>query len=150
MKEMLGAELDKVFEELGINAKKTYELKNKNGDYCEIYQVWELSDEDYINLCNISEENWKDNCGWWRGSKGSNMGSVNKRYNINKHYIYAWDGIYRNNNKNYYKDRKYNNLLQYFCDEIGASTEKNICALAIDLAKQNNMTMSELFKKYQG
>ena len=27
--------------------------------------------------------------------------------------------------------------------------ETNICALATDLAKQNNMAMTELFKKYK-
>jgi len=47
-------------------------------------------------------------------------------------------------------DREYNNLLEYFCDEIGASMEKHICALAVDLAMINGITMGELFRKYQG
>lgn len=46
--------------------------------------------------------------------------------------------------------REYSDLLTYFCEEIGASTEKNVCALAVDLAKQNNLTLAELFKKYLG
>lgn len=40
--------------------------------------------------------------------------------------------------------------IAYLCDEIGASTEKNVCACTVDLAQQNNMTLSELFKKYLG
>jgi hypothetical protein len=149
MKEILGAELDKAFEELNLYGKKTYELKNKHCDYCEIYQVWELPDEDYDKLCSISDKDWKEDWGWWRGASGSNMGFVNKRYNINNHYIKAWDGYKRENN-DYPWCRQYKNLLQYFCDEIGASTEKNVCAVAVDLARQNGMTMSELFRKYQG
>ena len=42
------------------------------------------------------------------------------------------------------------NLLSYLCDEVGASTFKNVCALTIDLAKYNNMKLSELFEIYQG
>lgn len=160
MIEILGAELDKVFEELKISAKKTYELKNKSWEYCEIYQVWEISDEDFIKLCSMTEDEWKDDWGWWRSSEGSNMGSVNHRYNINNHYIYAWDGYSReefelenkklSSNDKWFRDRKYKNLLEYLCDEIGVSTEKNVTAVAIDLAKQNNISMGELFKKYQG
>jgi hypothetical protein len=157
MKEILGGELDQAIIDLNINAKKTYQAKNNTTDF---EQVWELSDEDYEKICNIKEEDWKDNWGWWRSAIGSNMGSVNHRYNINHHYIKAWDGIQRINfeeenkelfsNDKWFSERKYNNLLNYFCDEIGASTEKNVCALAIDLAEQNNMTMGELFNKYQG
>jgi hypothetical protein len=148
MIEILGAELDQAFLDLGIVANKTYQIKNKNWEYCEDYQVWKLSDEDYEKLCNITEEEWKNKYGWWRGAKCSNMGNVNKRYNINNHYIWAWDGFKRNI-KNYSWDRKYNNLLQYFCDEIGVSTETNVCSVAVDLAAQNNMTMAELFSEYQ-
>jgi len=147
MKEILGGELDQTFIDLNINAKKTYQAKDNTTDF---EQVWELLDEDYEKICNIEEDDWKDNWGWWRGAIGSNMGSVYRRYNINGYYIYAWDGVYRENHKDYYQDRKYQNLLQYFCDEIGASTEKNVCALAVDLAEQNNITMGELFNKYQG
>lgn len=66
MKEILGAELDKAFEELNINATKTYEAKNIRYKYQEIYQVWELSDDDFELICNMVEEDWKDNWGWWR------------------------------------------------------------------------------------
>lgn len=152
MKEILGGELDKAFEELGMNAKKAYETKG--------YQVWKISDEDFEKICSMKKEDWKDNWGWWRSVEGSNMGSVNARYNINHRYIQAWDGYSRVElieesktlqiSDRYWNERKYNDLLEYFCDEIGASQPKNVCALAFDLAAQNNMTMAELFTKYQG
>jgi hypothetical protein len=77
------------------------------------------------------------------------------RYNINHHYITAWDGIQREDylkkkNNKYFRERKYENLLEYFCNEIGVSQEKNVCALSIDLARKNNITMGKLFMKYQG
>jgi hypothetical protein len=150
MIEILGAELDIAFEELKMNVLKTYEIINKPWDYCETYQVWELSEEDFEKICSIPDNEWKDNWGWWRYAKGSNLGSVGHRYNINGHYISAWDGYKRENTKDYPWNREYKTLLQYFCNEIGVSTEKNVCAVAVDLAEQNGITMAELFKKYQG
>jgi len=88
------------------------------------------------------------------------MTSGLRRYNINHHYINAWDGYHREENEKENKTlpvddrcidlRKYDNLLQYFEYEIGATTEKNVTALAVDLAKYNNMNLGELFIKYQG
>jgi hypothetical protein len=160
MKEILGAELDLAFKELNINALKTYEIKNFPWEYSEVYQVWELSEEDFKRICEIPNNEWKDDWGWWRFVEGSNLGGVDSRYNINNHYIYAWDGVSRINfeeeNKNckpedrWFRDRKYKTLLNYFCEEIGASTERNVCAVAVDIAKQNGIKMSELFIKYQG
>lgn len=46
--------------------------------------------------------------------------------------------------------REYPDIITYLCDEIGASTEKNVCACTVDLARQNNMTLSQLLKKYLG
>lgn len=160
MKEILGANLDKAFVELGIEAKKTYQAKKLHHDFQEEYQVWELSDEDFTRLDNVSNDEWNDDWGWWRWSNGSNLGSVGQRYNINGHYIVAWDGCRREDNEEENKTlppdgrwtmpRKYSHLTEYFCEEIGASTEKNVTALAIDLARQNGIKLCELFEKYQG
>lgn len=46
--------------------------------------------------------------------------------------------------------REYKDIIDYFNNEIGVSTEKNICALSIHLAQINDLTLSELFKKYLG
>ena len=46
--------------------------------------------------------------------------------------------------------REYSDIISYLCEEIGVSTEKNVCACAIDLAQQNSMSLSALFKKYLG
>lgn len=44
------------------------------------------------------------------------------------------------------KSRAHTDLLFYLNDEIGTSTEKNVCALTVDLARINGVTLSELFK----
>lgn len=160
MKEILGAELDLAFKELGIPAIKTYESEKLHYSYQEKFQVWEMSDEDYERICNLDDSDWKDDWGWWRGAEGSNMiGAPMRRYNINGHYIIAWDDRHADREEENKKlkpddrwpmERKYDYLTQYYCDEIGASTEGNITALSVDLARHNNIKMSELFRKYQG
>lgn len=156
-----------------MSAMCTYHYHPPKDNYREEYQVWLLSDEDFQNLCAVDEAEWQEDWGWWRHALGSNMGGVDHEYIINGEKIRAWDGyprtmFYENNcaecsdRKDKLCDaseqdqiecsseRKYSDLLEYFCEEIGASTEKNVCALAIDLAKQNDMKLSELFKKYLG
>lgn len=152
-----GLGLEKAFEELSISAHKTYE---GNTYFDDKTQIWKLSNEDYDKLCEIKEEDWKDDWGWWRGAIGSNMCSQIKRYSINHHYMLGWDGYKREEmekeNKSlspkdrYYEPRKYETLLRYIVNEIGASTEKNVCAICVDLARINNITMGELFRGYQG
>lgn len=156
MKEILGGDLERAFVDLNIIAKKTYEGSTLLDDKT---QVWELSDEDHIILCNMSEGDWKDEWGWWRSAVGSNMCNPISRFNVNHHYIQAWDGQGRldllEENKSvkpderYWEERKYDNLLQYLGSEIGASQPRNVCALVVDLAAINNMTIGELFNKYQ-
>ncbi len=151
MKEILGGSLENAFRELSINAVKTYE---GNTHLSSLTQVWEVEDEDFDKLCEIKEEDWEYEWGWWRGAEGSNVNNPLSRFNINNHYITAWDGYGRlyamSERDGMYRDRKYSDLLEYFCDEIGASTEKNVCAVAVDLAKINNIKLGELFRKYQG
>lgn len=155
MKEILGQQLDVAIRELGISATKTYE-ELTNSDYK--HQVWEVKDKDFEILCNIDEDSWKSEWGWWRHSEGSNMDNSLSEFYINNQKITAWDGTSRietnkeaeDEDDEYLFEREYSNLLEYFCDEMGASQPRNICALAVDLAKINNMTMSELFQVYQG
>ena len=167
MKEILGNNLEQFFN-TEINGECTY----KGADY----EVWEVSDKVFNSICNMSEEKFEELAGedaWWRGAEGSNQGVPDSKYIINGAEIIAWDGYPRCEYYNdYCKDcedrmdgaceasdediesccgkRKYNTLSNYLCDEMGASQPRNVCALAVDLAKYNNMTMGELFAKYEG
>lgn len=154
MKEILGGDLDLAFKELNINAIKTYE---GNTHLDDVTQIWEVQNEDFEKLCNMSEDDWKYEWGWWRSAEGSNVCNPLSTFIINKEKITAWDDDNRleadkaeDEDDKYLFDREYSNLLEYFCDEIGASQPRNVCALAVDLANINNIKLSELFKKYQG
>lgn len=166
MAEILGGgALYKAFRELGIEATRTYKGKDKPH-----YQVWELSKDDVKRLEYATE--WKDEWGWWRYAKGSNMGTPFSFFTVNDRELIAWDGpkredlrddwddepdaekaSYHYSFKEYEEDQyphKYESLLTYMCEELGASMERNVCALAVDLARANGLTMAKLFELYEG
>lgn len=73
------------------------------------------------------------------------LGGANKKLLINGKGIFAWESPVGK-----YTQYRYKDLLTYLCDCLGVSTPKNVCACAVDLAKYNNMSLGELFSKYQG
>jgi hypothetical protein len=172
----------KEFGRLNINPKCTWIGKNNVDGEMRVYEVseeefnilcyddelWRFKHDSYVvseyekrkeEIDNYPNDTWTNSA--WRSAESSNMTNEMSRFNINHHYILAWDGDSRlealeevNGNPNHpdycYQDRKYDNLLEYFCDEIGVGQPRNVCALAVHLAEENNMTMGELFSKYQG
>ena len=162
---LAGGGIKTAFKELGIEATKTYHDKKE-----PYYQIWELEKADMHKMEEVTE--WPDHWGWWRYAKGSNMGTAYSIFTINDHKLIAWDGAVREDLRDEWNDEpdeekaayhysyreyeeirmphKYDTLLNYFCDEIGASMESNICALAVDLARWNGMTMAGLFETFQG
>lgn len=166
MQEILAENLQPLFDNTSLTGKKTY-----SG---ELYEVWEVSDEDFKLMCEIDEEEFERLCpeGMWRSAIGSNMGRPDVEYKFKDKTILAWDGNSRSDYGAECKEcpdrksgtcdgteddfnecfgaREYSGLLEYLCNELGASQPKNVCALAVDLAKYNNMTMGELFTKYEG
>lgn len=164
--EILGGNgLHRAFKELGIKATRTYRRSEKPH-----YEVWELSKEDLKKLEYTDE--WKDEWGWWRFANGSNMGTPFDFFQVNSKELIAWDGpqredlrydwanesddekaMYHNSFKEYQEEHyphSYSNLLEYMCNELGASVERNVCALAVDLARANGLTMAKLFELYEG
>lgn len=137
MKEILGQHLHVFFDGSTIPAKCTYQ-----GDD---YEVWEVSDSDFEVMRDIDEGHWEDiypEC-WWRYCTGCNIDSIpTHKLMVNGEEITGW--------KNMKGKTKYSSLSEYLLKEFWASSEKNVCALAVDLAKHNNMTLGELFTKYEG
>lgn len=173
MKEILGSNLETAFKELNINAKKTFQT-NRSSDFA---QVWELSDEDFKKICDIPDGDWKDDWGWWRWSDGSNISwnqthiikingvEINTYYdesNLNEYVEYYLEDEYiaqfdneddaRNQLVSDYFNEEcdYRTFTQYCSEQWGASTEKNVAAIAIETARLNNISLGELFNKYQG
>ena len=169
MIEILGGNLASLFENAKLNGVCTYKgIPKKEFDIT--YEVWEVYEKDFKILCDMTEEMFESYCpnGWWRYSKGSIMGFPCNEFTINNHSILAWDGYSREHWEKdcrmclnpcggthedweyCYGGREYSTITEYLCEELGASTEKNVCALLTDLAKYNNMKMSELMRKYEG
>lgn len=168
--EILGDKMHKVFKEHGIDYKKTYSKRcNPKKDYDPHYEVYEISQNDMRKLDGIFEmPDWS----WWRWCKGSNMGTPFEFFSINGKDIIAWAGTRREQLRDLWDDepgeekaayhysyreyendimpRKYDTLTEYMGEELGASTEKNVCALAVDLARANGMTVAKLFEVYEG
>ena len=164
--EILGGNgLHRAFKELGIKATRTYRRSEKPR-----YEIWELSKDDLKQLEYTAE--WKDEWGWWRYAKGSNMGTPFDFFTVNGKELIAWDGPKREDLRYDWSDESdeekaayhysfkeyeetqyphvYDNLLTYMAEELGASVERNVCALAVDLARANGMTMAKLFEVYEG
>lgn len=138
---LAGDGIEQAFKDLDIVFERTY-FKVYDMEPLEYsLGVYELSEEDFkYKLDVVSDDDWKDEWGWWRQSEGSNMGPIDDTLTINKHKIYAW---YEGNGF-----RKYNSLIEYFNDHLNISSESNICHLSMDLAKRNNLTLGQLFSRF--
>lgn len=141
---------------LGNNLKLFFDLIDKNFNQADIthagnrYEVWEVSDELHEEMCNMTEEQFVKLAGedaWWRSSDGSNLWAEDIiEFEVNGKNMIGWDSPIYSRKKRY----KYKTLSEYLCECIGASQPKNVCACAMDLAKFNDMTMGELFSRFEG
>lgn len=116
---------------------------------------------------NKSPMIWKDHWGWWRYATGCTLEDVEPTIYafINNNELKVWyssdkmaldikdwieDGDPEpfNNLMGYWiaEHSRYPDLFRYCIDMWGVSTEKNITAVAVGLAKLNNMKLSDLFK----
>lgn len=141
-----------MIEILGKNLKQFFDTIDNPPNDAEItyagdrYEVWEVSDELFVKICDMSEEVFVEIAGedaWWRNSDGSILGVPDTKFTINGEDMIGW------NTKGEYENFQYANLSGYLCYGVGASQPKNVCACAMDLAKYNNMSMGELFEKYE-
>ena len=166
---LAGDGIEYAFDELSINATRTYQGDNDKIPY---YEVWELSRNEFDKLAAIKEEDWKNDYGWYRYATGSVMWDTDAIFTVNNHEMVAWKGGRRLDLYDSWRDEpeeekaafyhsfqeyermympyKFTCLTEYLCTEMGASTATNVCALSVDLAKANGITLAELFKTYEG
>lgn len=175
MAEIIGEHMMLVFEWLHIFPKNTY--CGAIGCWPH-FEVWELSESELDKLIktfdfDIGDEDWNSIVSddtWWRYAKGSNLGTPNEEFIIKDKPILAWRSEakvddfkimwdeFSAEERSEYKDfedfcsvwipKRYNDVLEYFCEEFGVSTETNVCALVTDLAKYNNTSIADIFKNY--
>ncbi len=137
---------------LGNNLKRFFDTIDSEYNNADItyagnrYEVWEVSDDLFKRMCDMSEDEFVELAGeeaWWRSCTGSNLGFPDTKFKVNGKTLLGWN--WRDKER-----KKYENLSDYLCECVGASTEKNVCACSVDLAKYNHITMAELFDKYEG
>ncbi|EKS4345091.1 hypothetical protein QB607_003095 [Clostridium botulinum] len=145
MKEILTmGDVTKDFKRLGVEVRQTYKGED--------YGVCEVTDAEFKILYNEPEDMegyWED--GGWSYYESSNQAEVNYILKVNNQKLKCW---YNPLEDEFEDDEpyipEYYNLLEYLCDHMGCSKPSNVCVLTKDLAKYNNMKLSELFKRYQG
>ena len=122
--------IGKVLEENNIQFTTTY---------CGDYNVVEIDKGDLAALDGFILEN---NNAWWWYSKGARTGSACDFIRVNGVDLIGWFG-------NAHKE-SYDTVLDYLNDEIGVTSDEDICDYAVSLSKVNGMTLSKLFSVYGG
>lgn len=146
---------DKIMEILGHDLGKFFDLVDPEYTdavlqyHSDTYQVWEITKRVHDIMCKLTDEQFSAMAGedaWWRSATGCVLGVPGTEYEVNGEGLIGWESpIYDD-----YDRTKFSKLTEYLCRCIGASTEKNVCACCVGLAKYNNITMAELFEKYEG
>lgn len=143
MKEILAENLKPFFDNSNLQGKCTYQG--------ERYEVWEVSDATFKIMCNMEEDEFTQLCpdGMWRSAEGSNMGAPDIIIHVGENQMLGWSALWDEDEEDEEPEIYVSNLTKYFCYYMGASQPRNVCALAVDLAKYNHMTLGELFNKYE-
>lgn len=153
------------FARLGISPRLAFDGRT---DIDGRISVWECSPEELAALSaepdtEEVETYWWDAQACWRYATGANIGMCNGPVWINGQELI---GGYSEARAEYDAEDaaeamecgddppapsvpEFDTLLEYFCDEIGASSERNVAAVAAEMARENRITMGELFTRCQ-
>lgn len=161
MKEILAwGDISKELERLNISPKKAWSNRD--------ISVYQLTEEELKTMSD--DENWSDNFLAWRYSEGSNLPAPNYPIIINGYEITAWpsdcgcnlcadceewEGCFPDGEayRRYCSNETppdYNNLIAYINEAKDYYALSSITHLSVDLAHYNDMTLVQLFEKYQG
>ena len=119
--------IEKILKDNNIAFNKTY-----SGDK---YKVIEVDKKDAKVLSNSVLEG-----AWCKFSNGAG-GSLCDIFTVNGQMLGRWS----NGN-----DYTYDTLCDYMSDELGVTDNDDVCDYAAGLARANGMTMSKLFRFYEG
>lgn len=119
--------IEKVLKDNNINFKKTY-----SGDK---YKIIEVDKKDAKYLSNSILEG-----AWCKFSNGAG-GSACDIFTVNGQMLIGWSNGHNDS---------YDTLSDYMKDELGVTDDNDVCDYAAGLARANGMTMSKLFRFYEG
>lgn len=142
MVQIIGINLDLAMEELDVKADKKFQAEP---DHIGVsLQVWELSDEDFAFICNINDEDWLEEHGWWINGGCNHPKDQVTLATINGKKLKA----FVEEPSDYDIIFEYVNLSDYFDSHIGISKYNNIAYYIHSLAELNEMTKSDFMKKF--
>ncbi len=101
----------------------------------EKYKVIEVDKKDAKQLSNSIMEG-----AWCKFSNGAG-GSACDIFTVNGQMLIGWSNGHNDS---------YDTLSDYMKDELGVTDDNDVCDYAAGLAKANGMTMSKLFRFYEG
>lgn len=119
--------IEKVLRDRNIPFKKTY-----SGDK---YKVIEVNKKDAKELSNSMLDG-----AWCKFSNGAG-GSACDIFTVNGQMLIGWSNGHNDS---------YDTLSDYMKDELGVTDDNDVCDYAAGLARANGMTMSRLFRFYEG
>lgn len=119
--------IEKALKDSNIPFKKTY-----SGDK---YKVIEVDKKDAKVLSNSVLEG-----AWCKFSNGAG-GSACDIFTVNGQILIGWSNGHNDS---------YDTLSDYMKDELGVTDDNDVCDYAAGLARANGMTMSKLFRFYEG
>lgn len=125
------------FERLGVKAENTYKGNNK-------YKVYSINNDNFYKLCNDISDYPE---GVWMNVDNLGLGIYDDLLEVNGEELWAWY-TQKSENENFIP--KFKNLFDYISKELELSDEWQICQALNDLARLNNLKLSELLNKYQG
>ena len=119
--------IEKVLKDNNINFKKTY-----SGDKYKVIEV-DKKDAKYLSNCILEGA-------WCKFSNGAG-GSACDIFTVNGQMLIGWSNGHNDS---------YDTLSDYMKDELGVTDDNDVCDYAAGLARANGMTMSKLFRFYEG
>ena len=139
MIEILCREIEEDFKRLKINSDCMYGSNN-----C-VYKVYRLDNLNFYKLCNDDLESRQT--GLWLNVDNYGLGSWNSIANINNTSCFCWllDEV-----EDSEEFPKFTNVLEYIEKALHVKSDWKVCQILNDLAKLNNMSLSEFLKTYQG
>lgn len=142
MREIVGQNIEKACQALGVNA--VLEGRANFGRYgvCDVYQV---DDEDYWRLRNVNGEDWLDDWGWWR--HGRCIYDIQNAplvvYIVNGRAMVGYERLHKNG-------EPYEDFISWCRWAMNVSSFKSLVCFATSLAKHNDMTLVEFMRTFQG
>ena len=119
--------IEKILKDNNIAFNKTY-----SGDK---YKVIEVDKKDAKQFSNSIMEG-----AWCKFSNGAG-GSACDIFTVNGQMLIGWSNGHNDT---------YDTLSDYMKDELGVTDDNDVCDYAAGLARANGMTMSKLFRFYEG